>query len=86
MQVNDKTCTKRGIILFASFPSTMKILPIVPQAWIYKDGTVCFGETVGPGNLFNLGSELPENIMVCNSGVMAFTSADWQTVTKDPIV
>ena len=54
---------KRGLKLFASFPSTMKIFPVVTQPWIYKEGTVCFGETVGPCNLFNLGSELPEVIM-----------------------
>jgi len=53
---------------------------------MYKEGAVCFREAVGPGNLLNLGSEFPEVIMVCNSGVIAFISAAGQTITKDPIV
>ena len=54
---------------------------------MYKEGAVCFREIVKPGNLLNLGSELPEVMMVCIIRVMELTSADEQTIiAKDPIV
>lgn len=53
---------------------------------MYKEGDVCFREIVKPGNLLNLGLELPKVMMVCNSKVMELTSADEKTIiTKDPI-
>ena len=54
---------------------------------MYKEGAVCFREIIKPGNLLDLGSELPEVMMVCDSRIMELTSADEQTIiTKDPIV
>ena len=54
---------------------------------MYKEGAVCFREIIKPGNLLDLGSELPEVMMVCDSRIMELISADEQTIiTKDPIV
>ena len=65
-----------------------KILPYLQiQTQMYKEGAVCFREIIKPSNLVNLGSELPEVMMVCDSRIMELTSADEQTIiTKDPIV
>ena len=65
----------------------VKYSHIFKYTQMYKEGAVCFREIVKPGNLLNLGSELPEVMMVCNIRVMELTSADEQTIiTKDPIV
>ena len=62
----------------------VKYSHIFKYTQIYKEGAVCFREIVKSGNL---GSELPEVMMVCIIRVMELTSADEQTIiTKDPIV
>ena len=53
---------------------------------MYKEAAVCLKDTLGPGNLFNFGSGFPEVMTVYNSGTMELTSAEGQTMTKDPTV
>lgn len=59
---------------------------MVTHAWMYNEGAACLRETVGTGNLSNIGSEFPDVIMVCKSEVTEFISAVGQTIAKDPMV
>ena len=59
---------------------------MVSHPWIYNEGAVCFREVAGPSSLLDLGSELPEVIIVCINGTTLLISADGQTTTKVPMV
>lgn len=53
---------------------------------MYREGATCFKETEMLASSFGLDLELPDVIMVCNSGIVPFKSTEGQTRTKHPTV
>lgn len=53
---------------------------------MYKEGVVCFKGSAAPCNLLDFRSELPEVMMVYNTGIIAFKSAEAQLTINEPMV